>query len=358
MTLAYRQPGVSVDEVVTPQISPLLAAPALVCLVGPAQGYQTRTDQFTLSGTSATPLPGLPVGAKLSSVTAVKDALNPNKGAADGSGYTLTTDYTISTVNGTITRVGAGAIPSGALVNVTYQYVTSDYYVPTYCDSLGTVETRYGSALSADGLTINSPVSYAASLAFENGAASVVIQPLFARTTPGDPNSVPLAPDATATAALTSWQDTLYVLRDIEDINVIVPVIGQSTTNVGDATLLTIFQAVQDHLYFMASQDQYIISLNGEDSSADATKATAATIQGHANTLRGRYGGAVAEQTVVVNTAKFTRPLPVYGKTLAVGGQYMAAAISGMLASRSVSSSLTRKVISGFIKVDDSARPQ
>jgi F0F1-type ATP synthase epsilon subunit len=353
MALAYRQPGVSVDEVVTPQISPLLAAPALVCLVGPTQGYQTRTDQFVLSGTTATPLPGLPVGASLDSVTAVKDALDPSQGNADGSGYTLTTDYTVSTVNGTITRVGAGAIATGTLVNVTYRFVPSDYYEPTYCEDLGTVETRYGSALSADGLTINSPVSYAASLAFENGASSVVVQPLFARTTPGDPTSVPVAPDATATAALATWQDTLYVLRDIEDINVIVPIIGQSTTNVGDATLLTLFQAVQDHIYFMSSQDQYLISVNGEDSSADATKATAATIQGHANTLRGRYGGAVAEQTVLINTAKFKRSLPVYGKTLLVGGQYMAAAISGMLASRPVSSSLTRKIVSGFIQVED-----
>jgi hypothetical protein len=353
MALAYRPPGVTVDEIVTPQISPLLAAPALVCLVGPAQGYQTRTDQFVLSGTSATPLPGLPTGATLSAVTSVKDALDPSNGNPDGSGYTVTTDYTVQAGAGTITRVGAGAIATGTLVNVTYQYVVSDYYEPTYCDDLGTVESRYGSALTADGLSINSPVTYAASLAFENGAASVVIQPLFARTTPGDPETAPIAPDATATAALTTWQDTLVVLRDIEDINVIVPIIGQSTANVGDATLLTIFQAIQDHQYFMAQSDQYIISILGEDSSADATKATAATIQGHANTLRGRYGGAVTEQVVVLNVAKSLRSLPVYGKTITVGSQYLAAAIAGMLASRPVSSSLTRKIVSGFIQITD-----
>lgn len=353
MALAYRQPGVAVDEVVTPQISPLLAAPALVCLVGLAQGYQTRTDQFVLSGTTATPLPGLPTGATVQAVTSVKDVLNPNKGAADGSGYTVTTDYTANTSAGTITRVGAGTIPDNTLVNVTYTYVASDYFVPTRMYDLGSVESRYGSALNTAGTAINSPLSYAAAVAFENGADSVVCQPLLVRQTPGDPTTAAAQPNSTQAATLSTWQDSLYVLRDIEDINVIVPVAGQSMTNVTDAVLLTIFQAVQDHCYFMSQSDQYIVSVQGEDASTSNAVAQKATIQSHASTLRGRYGGALAEQTVLLAPAKFSRPLPSYGQEIAVGGQYAAAAVAGMLASRPVSSTLTRKVISGFTGVTD-----
>src|SRR3982751_4081638 len=130
MALAYRPPSVTVSETVTPTISPLLAAPALIGLVGLSQGYQVRTDQFTLSGTTAVPLPGLPLGATVTSVDAVKDAVDPSKGQANGAGYTLTTDYTASTANGTVTRVGAGGIADGSIVNVTYRYVAQDYFDP------------------------------------------------------------------------------------------------------------------------------------------------------------------------------------------------------------------------------------
>ncbi len=353
MALAYRPPGVTVDEIVTPQISPLLAANALVCLVGPTQGYQTRTDQFTLNGTSAIPLPGLPAGATLSTVTAVKDSLYPSKGATDGSGYTVTTDYTVQAGAGTITRVGGGTITDGALVNVTYTFVVADYYQPFRLYDLASVESRYGSALNSTGTAINSYLSYAAALAFENGADSVVCQPLFARTVAGDPTTVPVAATSSNWATATTWSDTLWVLRDVQDINVIVPVIGQSMTNITDAAALTIAQSVQDHCYFMQNQDQYIISIVGEDSSTDSTKATKSTLQSHAATLRGRYGGALAEQQVLINTSRFTRALPNFGQTITVGGQYVAAAIAGMLASRPVSSTLTRKVISGFVGLVD-----
>lgn len=352
MALAYRQPGVTVEEVVTPSITPLLAAPALVCLVGKAQGYQTRTDQFVLSGTTAVALPGLG-DATLLDVLSVKDALDPSKGASDGSGYTETTDYTTQTSSGTITRVGTGAIADGRLVNVTYQYVSDDYFLPVRCYDLGTVESRYGASLTPDGTAINSTLSYAASIAFENGASSVVCQPLFTRGTPGDPSTPQHQPSDTEAAAISSWGDTLYSLRDIEDINIVVPVVGQSAPNVGDATLLSIFQTVQDHIYFMKQQDQYIVGLFGEDSSTNNAVAQKSAIQQHAGILRGRYGGDVAEQSVLINVSKFTRSLPAYAQSITLGAQYAAAALSGMLASRPVSSALTRKAVSGFISVAD-----
>lgn len=353
MALAYRPPGVSIQEIITPQISPLLAAPALVCLVGETQGYLTRTDQFVLSGTSAVPLPGLPTDSGLVAVTAVKNALDPSQGASNGSGYTVTTDYTVSTTNGTITRVSGGSIADNTLVNVTYEYIPDDYYEPIRLYDLGSIESRFGSGLTSDGQAINSPVSYAASIALENGAGSVVIQPLFARATPGNPTTGRLQPQAADVALTSTWADTLYVLRDIEDINVVVPIVGQSHPNVGDAQQLAIFEAVQDHTQFMVGEDQYIVNIFGEDSSAASTDAQEATLQTHGNTLRGRYGGTLAEQSVLINVAKFTRSLPGFGQSITVGAQYAAAGIAGMLASRPVSSSLTRKVLSGFEGITD-----
>jgi hypothetical protein len=349
MAIAYRQPSVTVSETVNPTISPLLAAPALIGIVGLSQGFQTRTDQFALTGTTAIALPGLPAGATVTSVDSVKDAVDPSKGT-NGS-YTLTTDYTVQTAAGTITRVGAGGIADGAAVNVTYKYIPADYWSPIRQFDLGSVETRFGPSLDSTGTTINSPVSYAAMIAFENGADSVVIQPLFKRTTPGDPTSAPTQPDATQAAALSTWQDTFYAIRDIEDINVLVPIIGQSMTNVGDSVQLSIMQAAQDHVQFMMQQQQYLVTVLGEDASASNTVAQKATLLSHANTLRGRYGGATASSTVLVSPAKFNRALPSAGKTITLGGQYAAAAVAGALAARPVSSSLTRKTLGGFTQV-------
>jgi hypothetical protein len=56
---------------------------------------------------------------------------------------------------------------------------------------------------------------------------------------------------------------------------------------------------------------------------------------------------------VVISPTKFSRALPNSGKQIFLGGQYMAAAIGGMLASRAVSQALTRKIVSGFISVVD-----
>lgn len=358
MALAYRPPGITVEETVTPQISPLLSAGALVALVGPAQGYVTRTDQLFLGGnTTPVALPELPTGASLTAVDSVKNFINPATPAEGG--YSSSSDYQVSTANGTINAKAGGLLEStGQWVNVQYQYVPANYFDPIRLYDLGSVASRFGEALTTDGTAINSHLTYAASLAFENGADSIVCQPLFTRQTPGNPTTARSNATYSNWATSSTWADTLYVLRDIEDINVIVPVIGQGTThngttfNVNDNSLIAIFGNIQTHLYFMQSQDQYIIAILGEDSSADSTKATKSTVQGHAATLRGAYGGTIAEQTVLTAPSKYKRALPS-GNSIYVGGQYAAAAVAGMLASRAVSSSLTRKSLNGFIEVSD-----
>lgn len=101
----------------------------------------------------------------------------------------------------------------------------------------------------------------------------------------------------------------------------------------------------------MKSNDQHMVVLTGEDSSASSSVAQKATLRTHAGTLAGRYGGASAENTVLVSPSKFKRAFPAYGVTGFVGGQFVAAGIAGMIASRPVSSALTKKSLSGFIEV-------
>ncbi len=92
----------------------------------------------------------------------------------------------------------------------------------------------------------------------------------------------------------------------------------------------------------------------GEDSSTNVANAVRATLINHGTTLAGRYGGRLAEQTVLINGAKYGRSLPTTGQRLIVGGQYMAAAIAGMISGNEVSQTLTRKQVSGFTETLES----
>ena len=277
---------------------------------------------------------------------------------ADGTGLTgVSPTVTVETpteggVTGTIRREATGAISEGETVNVVFRYIPENYYLPTRVDELSTVEDLFGPAFDSDG-NINSEVSFAAACAFENGARDLVVQALFRRTTDNDPASVSLAPTDAQVQDGTTWEQTLYALRDIEDVNVIVPAVGQGFVGLTDTELYTIFTKFQDHVKFMSDQQQYVIAIYGEDSSTSSSVAQKAIIRSHVVSLRSRYGGALDEQAVYLNTSKFVRNNPVASQNFYVGGQYVAAGVAGMLAARAVSASLTRQVVSGFTEVAD-----
>lgn len=350
MALAYVPPGVTINEVVSPTVSPIIAVPANICIVGLASGYLRRTDLIVLTATTAVTLPGVPANATLvsGSVVSVRDALNPGNAP---NGYVATTDYTFNSTNKTITRVALGAMTDPCTVYVTYDYYPADYYFPTRLYSMADIENRYGTAWDSTGTAVNSHLSHAAQLAFENGANNVVCQALFYQ----DPSTgVKGQPTAGQAAAATNvWNKVYESLRDVEDINIFVPVFGQSMPNVNDAAWLALAQSGQDHLRYLTQENRHAMMLLGQDSSASSSVAQAATLQTYAQQLKARYGGALAEAMVNVSPSKFTRQVPGTGDKIYVGGQWVAAALAGMIASRKTNVPLTRKPISGFFEVAD-----
>lgn len=346
----YTPPGVVVSETVNPSVSPLLATPASICLIGHSAGDLSRTDAITLSGTTALALPGAPTGAVVTIVKVV-DATDPSISEAQVDGVYPSGEggYVFSSSGNTIRRGNSSpVIPDGNTVYVYYTYVPSDYFQAIRFDNMGDIITRFGDAYDTTGTAINSELTYAAAIAFENGAQDVVLQPLFYNNagTREQPTDVQVATSS-------AWANNFVALRDITDINVVVPVIGQSAANVGDAQQLTIIQTLQDHIKFMKDSDQqYLIGVVGEDSSVSSSVAQMATLRSHAQTLAARYAGDVTQQVIFVSPSSFTRALPTGANTaIAVGGQYAAAGIAGMLAARPVSQSLTRKALSGFVNV-------
>jgi hypothetical protein len=451
MALAYQPPGVYVEEISSITVNPLLAEPALVCLVGQAQGYVQRTDQIALTNTDDIPLPNFPreTASLVDPVISVRnineaspyvesadytvnydsdvdevqllDILGSTDGTfkikfydewtADitypasaatvqtdlealsnidpgdvtvtgnsGGPYTLTfggqyanqnlpnveadttalngtsPSYTIHTITqggvlGTVKREGAGSIPEGATVTVVYKYLPENYFQATRVDSQGLLEELYGPALNADG-SINSPVSFAGQAVLENGARTVVVQPLFRLQDDQDENSLRVTPTGSELEDAITWEQSFRSLRIYEDINVVIPVVGQTGT-LSDAEFLSIAQKLQAHIDFMHTEQQYMIGILGEDSSVDSARASAETLRSHAEALRSAYNGRLAENIVWVSPAHFTRINPSSNVEIHVGGQYVAAAIGGMLAARRVSDSLTRDRVIGFERVVD-----
>lgn len=348
MALVYRPPGVFFEQISSPTIAPLLAVPASICLLADAQGYLQRTDIIIVSGTDAIPLPNVPADSTLSSgsIVSIKDALNP---AIAPDGYT-TDDYTFNAANKTVARKSSGVMPDGSTLYVTYTYTPNNYFRPIRLNSMAAVEERFGQQYDESGTTINSQMSYAASIAFENGATDVVCQPIYAE----DPSTfVRSKPSASQLAAATTWQTVLNGLRDIEDINVFVPIYGQSLPQATDATWLAVAQKVQDHLQFLRSENRFAIAIFGEDSSVSSSVGQKATLIAHASQLRARYSGQLSEQIAFISPSKFSRNLSAVAGTQYVGGQWVAAALAGMIAARAVNNPLTRKPIAGFVEVAD-----
>lgn len=350
---AYVPPGVTVSEVVDPSISPLLATASTVGLIGLAEGFITKTDTVMLSGEAAVTLPGVETTDSMGTeaVLIVVDAINPSisEGLSEHKYAEGKTGFIFSNTAHTIKRGAESLIPDGSTVYVTYKYVPAAYFEPVLLSNLNDVTNRFGSLYKADGETVNSPLSYGAAVAFENGAQELVLQPLYYLN-----SGKRQAPTEVQAAESGTWAKNFENLRDITTINLIVPVVGQSQANVNDAAQLSIIQAAQDHAKFMKSQQQYIFVVAGEDSSASSGVATAATVRTHAQTLAARYGEEMAEQTVIVNLSKFFRSTPAAeGTQVGVGGQYMACAIAASIAARPISSSLTRKAVSGFTAVGE-----
>ena len=388
----YTPPGTTVAEVVTQSINPLIGSAANVCIIGLAGTPTTplatlsTTDVVLLSGTTPVVLPTIAAlnnNASLIAVSSVTDVQNPAYGTPLGTGYVAGTDYQVNLgqgppggTNATIQRLGGGNMPNNSLVAVTYTYLPTNYFQPMRFYSIAAVEAVYGNSYATaisnnTGQTyytgIGSQLSFAARMAFANGAASVICQPLFTAggTLPTQIGYTPAIPAANQVANTAVWADTLYPLRSIEDIDVIVPVIGVDGTNItASSQVLNVFGQVQSHLAFMNGQQKYMVAIFGEDGTSSVAQfqsllgSASGSVQNHAQQLQSNFANNLSSQCALINNTVFQIQTPGgYTQSMNVGGQYAAAAVAGALASRPVSASLTHKGILGFTGIQDPRLP-
>lgn len=205
-------------------------------------------------------------------------------------------------------------IATGDNVLVTYDYTDEFYYSPTSFDNYNDIVDKYGVPVDANGL-ISSPLSFAARLAFLNGASEIVAV-------------------ATAGATTTNYDDALKQLEFDTTVRIVVAAGGSAAIN----------SSVVTHCNNMVAAGAYRFGVIGRDASAAPIVA---------DTLRQAAKALNTETVRMVSPANFEMQNVVTGKPLQVGGQYAAAAIAGMYAARDVQVPLTRKTLAGFEHVSD-----
>ena len=312
----------------------------------------------TLNGSTNVPLPdgATNIVVKNAATTSTDSAYLFSRGSTTDQDYILTGLSNANTGESVLIQRSAGSTTMGVgnnqlQVRVSYSATPDDYFLPTRVGSQSDVEAKFGAALDSFG-NVNSPLSLGAALCFANGASNIVVQALFHLADPGDDSSIKTNGGSTSDAVgtLTDWQSTLRGLRDLEDVNVLIPIVSAGNAVSNDSLSLEIFQAVQSHIAFMQQQQQYITTILGEDSTNIGNVADKVTLQSHAQVLG---ASPMAESTVLLSPASFTWANPVSGTATTIGGQYVAAAIAGVMAANDVEASLLRKPITSITGVKD-----
>lgn len=306
--------------------------------------FKIGTTQYTdqpvqLNALTPVPLPANAsnIVAKTATGTYTSNALRYNRSTLEEKDFTVTGAGATTAIRRSRGSTTIGGMNNKLAVRVSYRATPNDYYKPTLCFSQSDVEDKFGPAFDSAG-NVRNPISLATLFAFQNGATQIVAQALFSNTLDN-----PRPP----TGALNDWTVSLESTRIVSDVSAIVPIIaaGDLQTPVTDALNLSILQAVQAHLRYMAAQEnQFIIGIFGEDGTFNNLASTA-TLQMHAEALG---AGDPSEAVVLLSPSSYTFANPVTGRNSDIGGQYVAAAVAGMFGRYVVQMPFTRKRINGL----------
>lgn len=313
------------------------------------------TFNGTLAGVNATALiVGTAPGAGSVTITTPTAGGSADSSTGNGGVYKLTkfkrgqgnTQAGAHNANSDVSRarttnVGADKIgvPVNTVVGITWQYTPKNHWDPQVYSSYSDIVAKFGKPYTEDEKAVNSSITLAASIAINNGAQRIWIQPLFkldgtVPTQPTDPS-----PDE------ADWVATLNKLNDIENLGVVVPVVGQSAA-ITNNDMSVILSHCQNFVAGQLEENQsYVILIAGEDGTYSTNAGQPDTLQTHAQSLD-------EDQLAVLVSPSIFKTLTPSANSINIGGQYAAAAVAGRLVSFSASKNLTRKAITGFTAVD------
>lgn len=319
----YQPPGIYTQAIPGPQIPIQAATPTAVGIFGLSQGFQTDTQSLTIVADIDSTHPGVNAALRNMGVNPASVVVtNPYTGIT----YVAGTDYTVfevspgsgsTTATYTIERVIGGNITVAQVVQVSYQYTNPNYFTPFTFYDYADVQATYGKPFDALG-NVTSELTLACRFAFLNGAQRVVT----AAVNPAVPNSPTLA----------DYTNALTQLDNQPDVSVIVPATGMQT-------LQSVVQQHVDQQSLIQFERRAILGMDGTVNPVPSSTRTAAA-------------AAINDaRLALVSPATFNYFSPEANKQVVLGGQFMAAALAGIVVSNSPAQPLTREVVKGFVSV-------
>ncbi|GAA1978675.1 hypothetical protein [Kitasatospora viridis] len=342
----YTPPGVSVSDVTAPSVAPRSVTTNAVTLVGPALGYQTASEVLAVYSASNVAL--AQTGAYTQAVVGPPAIPAPVVRKLDGTLLTVGVDYSLTTLAGTdgastavtvlkrlsadsgdLTKPSPNGLKDGDLVRIAYQFTSPSYYTPQQFESFADVVATYGAPmlttapLDPSASQVTSPLTLAAKVALENGAASVICLP----TNPAE--GIDFREQLRAAYAKL---EANYLIQLIVPLWVDGAYNTHSSTNV--ANLLT---DIKNHCENAAAAGYGRLAFVGLPRNYDnASTHDQLAIQ----TASKRVVLAYPNRLLLFNAA--------VNASTEVDGYYLAAAMAGQLARNAVNRGLTRSVLSSF----------
>jgi len=347
----YQPPGVYVQDTSTPVVTPTGSAASLVTIVGPASGYETVTEAVALHvspgvglqnrGVFTAAVTGPPAIAAPVVTTQAGLVLTPGvdysfvSDTSGGGGSTNAVAMLVRLPSGGPTTPTPNGANEGDIVTVTYSFADADYYTPTLFTAYDQLAATYGPALAtvapADPNTsqVTSPITYAAKIAFENGAGQI----LALATNPADGDF------------RTQLQVAYTKLLANPSVSIIVPVLadglvyGNSTSDAHTASAVeNMVSDVRLHCDNSAVNGYGRIAIVGVDRNYDSTTEPFPALA--------RFAGD--KRVVLAYPNRLLASNPATATTMEVGGMYLAAAYAGQLAYNPVARGLTRMTVRSF----------
>lgn len=324
----YLPPGVYVEDVsreVADAINPLLND-ELLCIVAPAQGYVTATENLALSST---------VPVELANTGVVQDSSLVVKTAG---GVTLVkdTDYSVDVddtdptapvtsllrlPSNPATASPGGLLNNGAVV-VSYHYADATYFEPQVFSDYSSLAKVYGPGLGdvVGGAAVVSPLSLASQIAFENGASRVM---------------------AVAVNHNGTWKDDFKDAYDLlttdHRISVLVAVFPEGEADTG-SELTGLLTDLRLHVDATAANGYgRLVIASGASTYDDVADPFEEIAESVAN-----------KRIVAVYPTRYTIFNSNLSQTVEVGGGYAAAALGGRLMLNEVQRGLTRQVLNSL----------
>ena len=337
----YQNPGVYVSQITNPTLTTANPQSLNICFLANASGnYPTapQTDRFLLTSGTSTPMTfTLTQSGVVTSGTGIV-VTNNTTGATlvPGVDYTVSgtgNSTTIITITGSSGVVGVGV---NGWIAANYNYTTAVTGTTYNFYNFNSVQNTFGPAFTTSNtgaVSINSPATLAAFLAFQNGAQLVSCQ------------NIP-------TASGGSEQDFLNAVRGLvttPGIDVIVPL--KYDTGYNTSTSGVLFTGLNNFLTAQATNGVYQRAFVGMDSSVSGTNlintvskiATSISASGSGN----RMSLAVPQQ---ININPGLNSVTGYSNSyVTIDGIYLAAALAGLFAGQpDVYVPITHKNVSGI----------